>query len=64
MGTAKHGFTIMAGARLTIEGLESFRQGWTRTDKKGRSPETFRLFFDTVDSFKAFRERDFYKHVR
>ena len=27
-------------------------------------PETFRLFFDAVDSFKAFRGRDLYKHVR
>src|SRR5437867_914631 len=63
-GTTKHGFTMMAGACLTIEALESFRQGWTRTDKKGRSPETFRLFFDAADSFKAFRGRDFYKNVR
>lgn len=63
-GTTKHGFTMMAGACLTIEALESFRQGWTRTDKKGRSPETFRLFFDASDSFKAFRGRDFYFQAR
>jgi hypothetical protein len=63
-GTTKHGFTMMAGACLTIEALESFRQGWSRTDKNGRSPETFRLFFDSFDSFKPFRGLDFYKHVR
>ena len=63
-GTTKHGFTMMAGACLTIEAPGSFRQGWSRTDKNGRSPETFRLFFDTCDSFKSFRGLDFYKHVR
>ena len=63
-GVTKHGFTMMAAACLTIEALESFRQGWSRTDKNGRSPETFRLFFDSFDSFKPFRGLDFYKHVR
>lgn len=63
-GATKHGFTMMAGACLSIEALESFRQGWSRTDKNGRSPETFRLFFDSFDSFKPFRGLDFYKHVR
>jgi hypothetical protein len=63
-GPGRHGFSMMAGACLTIEALESFRQGWSGTDKKGRSPETFRLFFESSDSFKPFRGLDFYKHVR
>jgi hypothetical protein len=60
----KHGFAMMAAACLMIEALESFRQGWSRTDKNGRSPETFRLFFESSDAFKPFRGLDFYKHVR
>ena len=62
-GATKHGFTMTAGACLTIEALESFRQGWSRTDKNGCSPETFRLFFDSFD-FKPFGGLDFYKPVR
>lgn len=38
-GQPRHGFTIMAVSCVTIEALESFRQGWESTSgKSGRAP--------------------------
>ena len=61
-----HGFTIMAVSCLMIEAFESFRQGWTRTDKKGRSTKAFCLFFDTSAPFTKLRGHgeEFHSHVR
>ncbi|MGH9874605.1 MAG: hypothetical protein ACRD9S_19280 [Pyrinomonadaceae bacterium] len=59
-----NGFSTMAICCLMIEALESFRQGWEDTDRKGALP--FCCFFSANDNFAAFRTLsvDFYRQVR
>lgn len=49
----RHGFMMMAVSCLMIETLESFRQGWDNSDRRGK--EAFCAFFDHWDTFKDFR---------
>lgn len=60
----KHGFTIMAVSCLMIEALESFRQGWERSDRQSKA--AFCFFFDASAPFKGLRghAQAFYTHVR
>jgi hypothetical protein len=62
----KNGFSVMAVSCLLIEAFETFRQGWSSTEKKSRSPLAFCYFFDREKAFHVFKEyaQDFYKHVR
>lgn len=63
-GNSRHGFTMMAVACLMIEALESFRQGWEKSDNRSKS--AFCFFFDRSEPFAAFRGHAqlFYTHVR
>ena len=60
----KSGFCMMAISCLTIEAMESFRQGWK--DTKGKSECAFCLFFDRYGAFSKLRGHchDFYRNVR
>jgi cation transport regulator ChaC len=64
--SSKHGFCTMAICCLMIETLESFRQGWKDTNKKGRGQRAFCLFFNREPAFELFRDYavDFYRGVR
>jgi hypothetical protein len=61
-----NGFSIMASCCLLIEALESFRNGWEKTQDRGK--EVFESFFrresKTQPDFKAFKGETFYPHVR
>jgi hypothetical protein len=63
-GENRNGFLIMAVGCLTVEALESFRNGWKDTTRK--SEAAFCSFFQTHDEFKALRAvaHDFYRAVR
>ena len=60
----KNGFCIMANCCLMIEVLESFYQGWDKTNKKSR--QAFNDFMNRAQEFSDFKpySSDFYKHVR
>lgn len=60
----KNGFSIMAVSCLLIETYETFRQGWSSSEKQSKA--AFCYFFDREDLFAAFRghAQDFYKNVR
>jgi hypothetical protein len=60
----RSGFASLAIGCLMIEALESFRQGWPNTDRKGI--EAFSLFFGHWSQFKDFEPLSgaFYKHIR
>lgn len=61
-----NGFSIMASCCLLIEALESFRNGWEKTQDRGK--EVFDSFFQREakrePGFKGFRGQTFYPHVR
>lgn len=67
----KNGFSIMANCCLLIETLQSFKNGWESTEKKGTSTLAFKQFFETEGEFSVFskkefsrRENSFYKNIR
>lgn len=62
----RHGFSILAIGCLMVETLESFRNGWSSTSKRGRSEAAFCSFFQAHDEFKDLRPvaHDFYHAVR
>lgn len=61
---APHGFAILAICCLMVEALESFRQGWKRTDDK--SEAAFCSFFQAHGEFRDLRPvaHEFYRAVR
>lgn len=67
-GVKKHGFSLMAISCLMIEALESFRLGWSDTDRK--SQKAFESFFQQCSmqgsELGVFAENtaDFFKNVR
>jgi hypothetical protein len=50
----KNGFAIMACARLLIETLESFRNGWKSSSRAGSGGEIFDEFFRVTPRFAEF----------
>ena len=67
-GSKKNGFAMMAVSCLMIEALESFWQGWPKTDGN-KSEEAFKLFFNRCARQNSplgvfAKAKDFYKGVR
>ena len=60
----KNGFSIMANCCLLIETLESFKNGWSDSDRK--SEQAFIQFFKSETNFFAFKDKEkaFYKNIR
>ena len=63
----RNGFAMLAIGCLTVEALESFRNGWKGTRGiVGGCEAAFRSFFQAYDEFKDLRPvaSEFYTHVR
>jgi hypothetical protein len=63
----RNGFAILAICCLTVEALESFRNGWKKSSRHpGGGSAIFSGFFDTYDEFKDLKPlaEEFYIHVR
>jgi hypothetical protein len=63
----RNGFAMLAICCLMVEALESFRNGWKKTNRiKGGGEAVFRGFFDQHEEFKDLRPvaNEFYKHIR
>ena len=61
-----NGFSVMASCCLLIETLESFYNGWEKTQDRGKEvfESFFRREFKREPAFKGFKGETFYPHVR
>lgn len=61
---SRNGFIIMAVSCLLIEGIQSFREGWTQPTEKRRKP--YRRFFRDYPSFgvSPFQADELYDNIR
>jgi len=64
LSSKRHGFAVLSVCCLMVEALESFRQGWPRSD--GKSETAFCAFFEAHNEFGELRPvaHEFYRAVR